>query len=184
MKCAGISVLTWAGDAKISASRYRGGRGPSPPGIFLRSPRRAAVTSRWEVVLGYPVRTTGYFSAAQENMYAKTQVWFLHYNARPRSPGFAGSPLRHQPGHQRQPKSGGGVGQGRGRCGSWLTHPPCLCPPRGRAADAGLLLPNNRPAPDTRRRSPAAVLPSRPVISWFHGRGCEAGSGLGYLGRE
>jgi hypothetical protein len=88
------------------------------------------------------------------------------------------------PGHQRQPKSGGGVGQGRGRCGSWLTHPPCLCPPRGRAADAGLLLPNNRPAPDTRRRSPAAVLPSRPVISWFHGRGCEAGSGLGYLGRE
>ena len=134
----------------------------------------------WGVVLGYPVRTTGYFSAAQENMYAKTQVWFLHYNARPRSPGFAPA----TPGHQRQPKERGGVGQGRGGCGSWLTHPPCLCPPRGRAADAGLLLPNNRPAPDTRRRSPAAVLPSRPVISWFHGRGCEAGSGLGYLGRE
>ena len=82
----------------------------------------------WEVVLGYPVRTTGYFSAARENMYAKTQVCFLHYNARPRSPGFA---LRHQATKGNQ-KSGGGVGQGRGRCGSWLTHSP---PPPPSSAD-------------------------------------------------
>ena len=80
--------------------------------------KRAAVTSMWGVVLGYPVRTTGYFSAAQENMYAKTQVWFLHYNARPRSPGFAPA----TPGHQRQPEERGGSGAREGEV-RLLAHP-------------------------------------------------------------
>ena len=126
----------------------------------------------WEVVLGYPVRTTGYFSAARENMYAKTQVWFLHYNARPRSPGFAGSPLRHQAtkGNQR---AGGEWGKGGGGAapGS-LTRPVSASPvvarqtPLSRAAGRRAESPSRAELPsaaaDERSRRSRAELPSEP----------------------
>jgi hypothetical protein len=127
--------------------------------FFVAPPRRAAVTSRWEVVLGYPVRTTGYFSAARENMYAKTQVWFLHYNARPRSPGFAGSPLRHQAtkGNQR---AGGEWGKGGGGAapGS-LTRPVSARPAVARQTPAYFFRTTAlHPTPDAARRPPSCHL--------------------------
>ena len=78
----------------------------------------------WGVVLGHQYVPNSTKPTARENMYAKTQVCFLHYNTRPSSPRFAPA----TPGHQMQPKERGGSGAREGGV-RLLAHSPALSLP-------------------------------------------------------